>query len=79
MLHEQYNINELIKQAQIATAEHQLHRTLFVGESSNGLFVLPTYVDARTVTISNNKYYVGPPLLDGPRPIEDNSQVGDMT
>jgi hypothetical protein len=35
------------------------------------VYALPSYVDERTVLMSNTR--VGPPLLDGPKPIAEHT------
>ena len=50
-----------------------LRRTLFVGESSYGLYAIPTLVDDSTILITNRKNT--PPLLDGPSAIDEHEVV----
>lgn len=46
-----------------------LYPTLFVGQSTTaGIYALPAYIDSQTITIAPK--YIGPPLLEGPIPVE---------
>ena len=44
-----------------------LFPTLYVGETSFGLYAMNSFVDQHTITYAPK--YLGPPLLEGPSPI----------
>ncbi|KAL3084436.1 hypothetical protein niasHT_035238 [Heterodera trifolii] len=53
----------------------RLFPTLYVGESAQtGLYALPAFVDERTSTLAPK--YLGPPLLEGPKPAADGTAEG---
>ncbi|KAI1727474.1 protein kinase domain-containing protein [Ditylenchus destructor] len=53
-----------------------LYPTLFVGQSDDvGLYALPAYVDEKTITIAPK--YLGPPLLEGPMPIQVDTSAAE--
>uniref|UniRef100_A0A158P7F7 non-specific serine/threonine protein kinase n=1 Tax=Angiostrongylus cantonensis TaxID=6313 RepID=A0A158P7F7_ANGCA len=49
------------------TSQYALFPTLYVGESTFGLFAMDVLVDKHTITYAPK--YLGPPLLEGPSPI----------
>ncbi|VDP08444.1 unnamed protein product [Heligmosomoides polygyrus] len=53
--------------ARTTSPQNALFATLYVGESSFGLYAMDVLVDKHTITYAPK--YLGPPLLEGPSPI----------
>ncbi|KAM3718507.1 Serine/threonine-protein kinase/endoribonuclease ire-1 [Dirofilaria immitis] len=60
-------IDDVYQAHSVEATSRNLFQTLYVGESTYGLFALPAFIDSRTITVVPK--YLGPPLLEGPTPV----------
>uniref|UniRef100_A0A915PLR1 non-specific serine/threonine protein kinase n=1 Tax=Setaria digitata TaxID=48799 RepID=A0A915PLR1_9BILA len=65
-------INDVYQARSMETTSPNLFQTLYVGESTYGLFALSAFVNSHTITVVPK--YLGPPLLEGPTPIAVENQ-----